>query len=195
MSFGIFGSFVAGWLMDLVGLETCTLLTLGLGALHMAILALFATSMPIMTLGFVVYTLFRQFLYPVFIASVSAKLGFKYFGILLGIGFAASGLAQLFIAPVAQLVQGTCHLHDVPVDGCSPGAWKELHFVQMGLFVLMGILPVWDHRVEIARQKAVLMRIQSQASFVSYGAVEASPQTLSTSPNLSLSSHPEMETF
>ena len=185
MSFGILGSFIAGWLMDLVGLEACTFLTLSLGTLHMIILCLFASNVPIMTLGFVVYTLFRQFLYPVFIACLSAKLGFKYFGILSGIGFAISGLGQLFIAPLAQLVQGTCHFEPILVEECSPGEWQKLHWIQTFLFILLGFIPIWDHRVEIERQNAIGKKLRSQTSLSPYGAMEVSPTSASTSsPNM-----------
>jgi MFS family permease len=181
MSFGLVGSFVAGWLMDLVGLETCTLVTLALGMLHMIILSVFATNMSIMTCGFVVYTLFRQFLYPVFIASLSAKLGFKYFGMLSGIGFAISGLAQVGIAPLAKAVQGTCHLETV-MAGCSPGAWKELHWIQTCVFGVLGIIPIWDHRMEVERQEVISKRICSQTSLsLAYGALEVVSPTMCSS--------------
>jgi len=176
LSFGILGSFIAGWLMDLVGLETCTLVTLSFGILHMVIL-LWLGSLPEMTLGFVIYTLFRQFLFPVFIASLSAKLGFKYFGMLSGIGFAISGIMQLCIAPLAQAVQGTCHFDQV--EGCSQGEWKQLHVIQICVFCFLGILPIWDHRVQMERQQAVLERIRSQTSLTAaYGSVEVPPRMM-----------------
>ena len=84
---------------------------------HMVTLTMLG-NVPMMTIGFVIYTLFRAFLYPVFIACISDKLGFKYFGILMGIGFAVSGIVQLGIAPLANAVQGTCHLQEEYVDGC-----------------------------------------------------------------------------
>lgn len=176
LSFGILGSFVAGRLMDIVGLETCALVTLSLGILHVATLLLLRNEL-VMRLGFVIYTLFRAFLFPVFIASLSSKLGFKYFGILRGIGFAASGVIQLGIAPLARAVQGTCHLNDELVDGCSVGNWKVLHVIQIIIFVLLGIIPIWDHRVLTQRQELIMERVQSQTSLgssssgTSYGSI------------------------
>jgi MFS family permease len=170
MSFGLLGSFVAGWLMDLIGLVICTFVTLVLGQLHMLIIVFFGDQMPLMTLGFVVYTLFRCFLYPVFIASLSARLGFKYFGILSGIGFATSGLAQLCIAPLVHAVQGSCV---DSAEDCRHGAWTQLHIIQLILFILLGSIPLWDHRVDVQRQKAIdLSKIFSSTPM--YGAVEGS---------------------
>lgn len=40
----------------------------------------------------------------------TSRLGFKYFGNLLGIGFDVSGIAQLLMAALANAVQGDCHL-------------------------------------------------------------------------------------
>jgi hypothetical protein len=136
----------------------------------MLIIVFFGDQMTLMTAGFVVYTLFRCFLYPVFIASLSARLGFKYFGILSGIGFAISGLAQLCIAPLVHTVQGSCI--DSSED-CHHGAWPQLHIIQLVLFISLGFIPLWDHRVEMQRQKAIeLSTIFSSTPM--YGAVEGS---------------------
>lgn len=170
LSFGILGSFAAGWLMDIMGLETCTLVTLSLGIAHMVTLTMLG-NVPMMTIGFVIYTLFRAFLYPVFIACISDKLGFKYFGILMGIGFAVSGIVQLGIAPLANAVQGTCHLQEDYVDGCTIGEWKLLHVIQIISFLLLGILPIWDHRVQMHRQALLTEMIRSQSSLGSYGSM------------------------
>lgn len=171
MSFGLLGSLIAGWLMDRIGLETCTFVTLVLGQVHMLIIFFFGEHMPLMTLGFVIYTLFRCFLFPVFIASLSARLGFKYFGILSGIGFAISGLAQLCIAPLVHAVQGSC-VESLETD-CRHGAWPQLHIIQLVLFLLLGFIPLWDHRVEVQRQKAIeLSKIFTSTPI--YGAVESS---------------------
>lgn len=178
LSFGILGSFFAGWLMDTVGLETCTLVTLALGILHMATLLMFGNE-HVMILGYVIYTLFRQFLFPIFIALISNNLGFKYFGILFGIGFAVSGVTQLFIAPLAQVVQGTCHLDDDAVENCSHGKWKELHVYQIVILTLLGVLPIWDHRVQMKVEEKVMLEIprnDTSPSSSTYGSVVASPK-------------------
>jgi MFS family permease len=171
MSFGLLGSLVAGWLMDLIGLETCTFVTLVLGQVHMLIIVCFGDRMPLMTVGFVIYTLFRCFLFPVYIASLSARLGFKYFGILSGIGFAISGVAQLCIAPLVHAVQGSC-VESLETD-CGHGAWPQLHIIQLVLFILLGFIPLWDHRVEVQRQKAIELS-QIFSSTPIYGTMESS---------------------
>jgi MFS family permease len=89
-SFGILAAFLIGWLMDRVGLVAITILTILMGQLHL-IMITFLSNKPVpLMVGFVFYTLFRQFLFPMYIASLSSRLGFKYFGILNGLGFAAS---------------------------------------------------------------------------------------------------------
>ena len=171
MSFGLLGSFVAGWLMDLIGLMTCTVVTLVLGQVHMLILMFFGNHMPLMTVGFVVYTLFRCFLYPVYIASLSARLGFKYFGILSGIGFAISGLSQLCIAPLVHAVQESCL--DTFQDCRHDGAWTPLHVIQLIFFILLEFIPLWDHCADVQKRKAIdLSKIFSSTPM--YGAVEGS---------------------
>lgn len=144
-SFGILAAFLIGWLMDRVGLVAITILTILIGQLHL-IMITFLSNRPVpMKVGFVFYTLFRQFLFPLYIASLSARLGFKYFGILNGLGFAASGVTQLFITSLVRVVSGTCHVQ--PVDGCSYGSWKELHLFQLILMLALLTIPIMDANV------------------------------------------------
>lgn len=142
-SIGILASFLIGWLMDRIGLESCTILTLVMGQLHMIII-IFCSGMQIpMIVGFFVYTLFRNFLYAVFIACLSGRLGFKYFGMINGLGFAASGMTQLYITPLVRAVEGTCHMES-STEGCSHGYWKELHIAQFCLLLALTAVPLLD---------------------------------------------------
>ena len=95
-----------------------------------------------MVVGFFVYALFRQFLFPVYIACLSSRLGFKYFGILNGLGFAVSGLTQLFIAALVRTVKGTCYI--AAAEGCYQGSWRELHIVQLCLLSALLAVPITD---------------------------------------------------
>ena len=167
MSCGTPVSFASGWLMDLVGLEACTACMLLAGVLQMLIILLFGEypySQQIMVLGFVCYTLFRNSTFPIFIASVSHNLGFKYFGLLSGIGYALSGVTQLFMVDLIHLVQGDCHLlssssssssisDEKKQEECDSGAWWQLHIVQLSCLCVLGLVPVWDYRARIARQQ------------------------------------------
>ena len=112
-----------------------------------------------MIISFCLYTLFRAFLYPVFIASLTSRLGFKYFGVLLGIGFAVSGLFQLLMAPLNDLVAGDCHLIASPDpsggDDCFEGLWISLHLLQLSSLLGLMVVPYLDHRAKIAHVEAV----------------------------------------
>jgi hypothetical protein len=75
MSCGVLASFVAGFVMDHVGPNTCQVVTLLLGQLQLLVLLTKGESEAWLTLAFVLYCLFRQFLFPTFIASITDKLG------------------------------------------------------------------------------------------------------------------------
>jgi MFS family permease len=159
MSLGVLASVLAGFLIDLFGVEICTVMTLVFGQLEMFILILFGNDRAMMTLSFFCYTMFRSFLYPVFIASLTSRLGFKYFGILLGMGFAISGIGQLLMAPLAGLVQGDCHLtgSDIVTDDgdCFSGLWLSLHYLELFVLLALMAIPFMDHRAKIGRETAI----------------------------------------
>jgi hypothetical protein len=56
-----------------------------LGMAYLLVLSSAGSSLSWMIACFMIYVLLRQFLFPVFIASLTANLGFKYFGLLSGI--------------------------------------------------------------------------------------------------------------
>jgi MFS family permease len=185
MAAGVLASLVVGVLMDRIGLDACTALTLLLGQGQILILVFVPDHRRWMIFGFVVYVFFRQFLFPVYIANLTAHLGFKYFGLLNGLGFAASGIAQVFMASLVQVVQGDCNMvstdpgEDTQTVDCEIGRWMDLHVVE---FVLMGLLllaPWIESREKLRRQERIqeLLRIASQTS-MSYGSVSPSPSNL-----------------
>ncbi len=51
------------------------------------------------------------------------SVGFKYFRILLGMGFTISGIGQLLMAPLAEFVQGNCHLFVLQSLIAIPLSW------------------------------------------------------------------------
>lgn len=157
MSLGAIVSVFVGWLIDQIGVEACTAITLISGQMQMIMILLFRTSHAWFVASFWVYTFFRQFLYPVYIASLTSRLGFKYFGVLLGLGFGAGGVAQLFLSTLDEAVRGDCHLLDsaTPRGDCNRGLWVELHVVQ---FILLGVLliaPLMDHREKVQREEKI----------------------------------------
>jgi len=159
MSCGVLASIFSGFLIDAFGVEIVTSLVLIFGQLQMVTVLFFGQYQAMMVASFGFYTLFRSFLYPVFIASLTSRLGFKYFGILLGIGFAISGLWQLLMAPLNDAVAGDCHLEASPDpsgdDGCFDGYWISLHLLQLSVLLGLMIVPFMDYRAKVARESAI----------------------------------------
>lgn len=176
MSMGIFGSFLVGWLIDRVGLEICTALTLLFGQLQMLLIILGSQSKTLMILSFAAYTAFRAFLYPVFIGSLTSRLGFKYFGILLGLGFALSGMAQLLFPVLVLWFQGDCHLltdrinHEGAVaTTCDHGMWQSSEILQFIVLGLMHVVPLLDYRDRVTRDVKIKQMLMPNSSNPSYG--------------------------
>jgi MFS family permease len=173
--FGLFGSIFVGWLMDRIGLEWCTVTTLVLGQLHMLLLLLWGDSYWVMLVGFGIYTMFRQFLFPAFLATITARLGYKYFGILVGLAFTTCGGVQLIMPPLVHLVQGQCHRLNENDDKfiCSSGNWKQLHMAQLGLLGLLLFSPLFDFQ-EVQKQKQLIKVVLDTPSSrkLMYGSAE-----------------------
>jgi len=166
---GMLGSFLVGWLMDRIGLVSCTILTIVMGQLHMLIVIFCSGMRAPMIVGFFVYTMFRQFLFPVFIACLSARLGFKYFGMLNGLGFASSGIAQLLLATLVRAVKGTCHVQ--MEEGCSQGYWQELHGVQLCVLTALLVVPLLDSYFE-SRTKTRSFEPKREEFIAGYGTTQ-----------------------
>ena len=142
--------------MDRVGVEACTVATLVLGQTSL-LLQILGRTYPTMLAGFVVCTLFRQFLFPIFIACLTAKLGYKYFGILSGFGFALSGTAQVFMASLVHHLAGDCHLQKVPGKDppmCDHGKWVQFHLFQVAILCVLVCIPLKDQWERDKRQMA-----------------------------------------
>jgi MFS family permease len=163
MSGGVVASFIVGCLMDRIGLVFCSTLTLLLGMLQMVVLTQYSDDRQWMIFGFFVYVMFRQFLFPVYIASLTARLGYKYFGLLNGLGFAVSGVAQAFMASLVQVVQGTCHMMSRSEESsfskdCEHGQWQQLHGIEFILLGLLLLVPYFDHREKKRQEKMIKER-------------------------------------
>jgi MFS family permease len=162
MSGGVVASFIVGLLMDRIGLEVCSALTLLLGMLQMVVLTQYSDHRQWMIFGFFVYVGMRQFLFPVYIASLTARLGYKYFGLLNGIGFAVSGVAQAFMASLVQVVQGTCHMGGSEEssfsEDCEHGQWRQLHGIEFVVLGLLLLAPYFDHREKKRQERVILER-------------------------------------
>jgi len=204
MSGGVVASFIVGTLMDRFGLEICTALTLLLGMVHMVVLQYFSDRYVWMIAGFFVYVMFRQFLFPVFIASLTARLGFKYFGLLNGLGFAASGIMQAFMALLVEFVQGDCHLNLDNAKDCDFGRWQQLHTAEFVIFGLLLLVPFFDHREKQQQDKQLVakrgirdswrnLKLQSSGSLLSLPNYQGSGETGNTTTNYgTLPTHEEI---
>ena len=154
-----------GVALDRLGLEVCTALTLVAGQVYAFFRLAFRESYALTLASFVVYTIFRNFLYPVFIASLTSRLGFKYFGILLGIGFTLTGLAQPLFVPLSDFLQGDCHLDDgAPAIDCDHGYWASFHVFSFLLLVALLVVPWLDYRDRVGREARVRMILAEQRS-------------------------------
>lgn len=174
MGCGVVASFVIGVMMDHFGVEVASIWTIGLAMAHQLI-GIFAVQRSWMLIGFVIYVFYRQFLFPVGIAMITARLGFKYFGLLNGIGFLLSGLAQGLMVPVVKLVQGRCHEYgsvdiELMQDSCNHGNWDRLHVVELLSFMLLFLVPIYDYRDKLAERKQLRQLAKRRSSWrVLYG--------------------------
>jgi len=160
---GVVGSLEVGGLIDRIGLEFCAALTLMVGQIQMLLILFGPTSEKVTILSFVFYSIFRSFLYPVFIGSLTSRLGFKYFGILLGFGFALSSIAQLLFPVLVSWLEGDCHLlEDAAIDqaaveaqNCDHGNWQASEAVQFLILGALHIVPILDHRDAKERERQI----------------------------------------
>lgn len=168
MSMGIVGSLVVGVMIDRIGLELCTAITLVLGQLQMLLILLGGRSIVAMIASFVAYALFRSCVYSVFIGSLTSKLGFKYFGMLLGIGYATSGIAQLMFPTMVQIIEGNCHLMDSTTESCDHGGWRKFEMAQLAILSALHILPILEHRHQVSQQDQIRAILASPSPFPSF---------------------------
>ena len=170
MSAGVFASVLVGSIMDHAGLELATSLTLLLGILHIVVLSLLGDRFMWMIFGFFLYVMFRQFLFPLFIASLMHHLGYKFFGLLSGTGFFLSGISQIFMASLANAIQGDCHdliyLKQYGTgEDCDGGMWAQLHMREIAVLVLLFLVPMLDRRERREHEEEVEKVIRARSSW------------------------------
>jgi MFS family permease len=145
---------LSGYLLDEVGFAPTAVVTILMGVLQMVCLLLAGDKEVIMIFSFVFYAVFRAFLFPYFFASLSRKMGFRFFGILSGMSFCVSGVSQLAIAPLALRVEGDCHEYDdIRVKDCDEGHWSMIHLVQIANLLLLFLIPFLDTRSETLKRR------------------------------------------
>ena len=146
--------------MDEFGLEVCTATTLVFGQIQMLLNLFGHANANLMMASFFAYTMFRARLYPVFISSITSRLGFKYFGLLLGIGFALSGLGQSLFPFLVSMIRGTCHIVENSEGGesCDHGHWDQSETIVLAILTMLLIVPFVEH-VATLRQKAEIQHV------------------------------------
>ncbi|GMH54214.1 hypothetical protein TrLO_g6396 [Triparma laevis f. longispina] len=95
---GVLGMPIVGWLLDKQGEAFTAVVTSCLGICYCV---LFLNEMFITSFWF--YSMFRSFLFCYFFANLPVVMGFKYFGILAGIAFAASGAGACGLAAMLPI--------------------------------------------------------------------------------------------
>lgn len=164
---------LSGYLLDSVGFIPTAFIAIALGIAQMAFLLIAGTNQILMIASFVSYAVFRAFLFPYFFASLSKKIGFRYFGILSGLSFCISGLSQLSIASLAARMEGTCHEFDsIDYTDCTEGQWNWIHAVQIATLCLLLLVPCLEHRAEVQKRRAQQEALVA-TTHSSYGSIDA----------------------
>lgn len=172
---------LSGYLLDSVGFAPTAFITITLGIMQQTCLLVAGTNSAIMIFSFGTYAIYRAFLFPYFFASLSRKMGFRFFGFLSGISFCLSGLTQFGVAPIAYIVEGDCHQY--PADtikgsdlSCEEGSWRAIHLIQIAVLLLLLFVPIFDTwSAKKSKGKAVLTQETASLSAHSadYGAIES----------------------
>jgi Major Facilitator Superfamily len=173
---------LSGYLLDSAGFAVTAVITITLGIAQMIFLLMAGSRESFMIASFVSYAVFRAFMFPYYFASLSKKLGFRFFGILSGVSFCASGISQLAIAPLAVVVEGTCHeFDDINEMSCDQGEWAIAHAVQISTLVALLLIPVVDtcsiKRQQHQQRMLAHQLLHSSTSPSSYGSVSKHDDT------------------
>lgn len=130
--------------MDRLGLNACMVLTIVLAIVQLSMHLFLSQIRFYLIASFMLYSLFRQMLFPVYIASVSDHFGWKHFGVLNGIGFILSGFSQPLMPLLLAHTRGTCH-HMVS-EFCTHGLWMKLHVFEIVCLLVLLLVPYFNQR-------------------------------------------------
>lgn len=161
---------LSGYMLDSVGFAPTAVVTIALGILQQVALLVAGSNSYIMIGSFAAYAIYRAFLFPYFFASLSRRMGFRYFGFLSGISFCASGFTQFGVASVALLIEGDCHKIEDYTTGldmdCSEGIWGSVHCLQIAILALLFLVPFLDVQLLIRQPKEVLYPKEESTSML-----------------------------
>ena len=142
---------LSGYLLESVGFSPTAIITIALGITQHVALLVAGSNTYIMIFSFATYAVYRAFLFPYYFASLSRRMGFRYFGLLSGISFCTSGFTQFTVAPIALMVEGDCHEFDLgtpEAESCTEGNWVVAHCLQIGILMLLMLIPYFDTRAD-----------------------------------------------
>lgn len=154
MSCGFLSIPAVGMMMDHLGfpLTATTISTFGL----LWSLCLLSESKTFLIPSFIFYTLFRTFLFAFLFAYAADTMGFKYYGILVGIMFVISGFISLLQYPLAKWASGTCHEVNEG-EYCTVGNWSAVNIAMVFMMIFSFIFAFEDWR----RRRSILKKVSS----------------------------------
>ncbi|CAJ1939125.1 unnamed protein product [Cylindrotheca closterium] len=173
---------LSGYMLDSVGFAPTAVVTIALGILQQVGLLVAGSSSHVMIGSFTAYAVYRAFLFPYFFASLSRRMGFRFFGFLSGISFCISGFTQFGVAPVALVIEGDCHKIEDYTTGqdvnCSEGSWVTAHWLQIIILALLLLVPFLNVRLE--QPKRIQNPEEESTSFLpssssEYGSIKSGP--------------------
>lgn len=167
---------VVGWLMDACGYPITMLCTIVFAIVWAFFLCL--ENSTYIYPSFVVYALFRTFLFTFLFSYMADRLGFKFFGILVGILFAIAGFVGLLQYPVSAYAFGDCITN--PGPDCSKGQWNTLNHIMLYSFIPLLFFPYQDY----IERKEKAWRFQSIYGHISSSASDADLAGLNQGTNL-----------
>ena len=172
MTCGVLGIPIVGTMMDGLGFPVTSLTLITFGCLWS--LCLFSQIKSLLILSFILYALFRTFLFTFLFAYAADTLGFKYFGILVGIMFVAGGVVSLLQYPLTQWATGTCHNISNLQFSCLPGRWIYIHLLMIITMFLSYSFTYYDwiRRKSISSLKKVNSIINDK-SFEEYSSTQS----------------------
>jgi hypothetical protein len=166
---------LSGYLLESVGFPPTAFITIALGISQHFFLLIAGSNKYLMICSFAAYAVYRAFLFPYYFASLSRRMGFRFFGLLSGISFCTSGFTQFLVAPVALRVEGDCHEFEIGSSEatlCTEGNWFLAHCMQIFVLVLLMLIPVFDIRGDkLTAAKNASLLASSSTNGEGYGAV------------------------
>ena len=167
---------LSGYLLESVGFAPTGIITISLGVIQQLALLVAGSNRLVMVFSFATYAVYRAFLFPYFFASLSRKMGFRFFGLLSGISFCVSGFTQFTVASIALFVEGDCHdfrMGSPEASNCEEGKWVTIHWIQILSLLLLLLIPFFDLEAE-KKAKGILEKAETEslsAHSADYGAI------------------------